>query len=276
MTKNIPNKNYGILIQDQFESQSDEIVEQVNRLGYAILDSGYSKEKIKEISDSFDLTYEKYVHHWGAKYLSELSELHTIRALLTHDLPIFLELVTNANLLEVINKLIKGKFILNQQNGIINPPGEKYNQGIWHRDLPYQHYTSSSPLAINALFCIDDFTQENGSTFVLPSSHKSVKFPSNQYLLKNALQVKAKAGQYILLDCMLFHSGGFNNTSSVRRAINHVYTIPYFKQQINLPKNIDSSNLSSSKLELLGFKNEEPSSIKNYLESRFYKAQSND
>lgn len=272
----IPNKSYGVLTQDQFGSQLDEIAEEVKRLGYAILDSGYSKEKINKISNSFENAYVEYVRHWGKKYLNDLSELHTIRALLTHDLNIFLELATNPNLLGVIEKLIKGKFILNQQNGIINPPGEEYAQGEWHRDLPYQHFTSSSPLAINAIFCIDDFTPENGSTFVLPSSHKSVNFPSKQYLLKNALQINAKAGQYIILDCMLFHSGGYNNSLYRRRGINHVYTIPYLKQQINLPKNIDYTNLSSAELALLGFKNEEPVSIKNYLESRLQKVKANE
>jgi hypothetical protein len=34
--------------------------------------------------------------------------------------------------------VIQGTFILNQQNGIINPAKEADNQAAWHRDLPYQ------------------------------------------------------------------------------------------------------------------------------------------
>lgn len=264
----IPNASYGVLLEDNLSSELDEIAEQVRRLGYAILDSGYSTDELKLLSDSFNLTRANYVKIYGERRLRYAKELHTIRAPLTHGDPVFLRLATNPNLLEVLNKLIIGKFILNQQNGVINPPGETYNQGAWHRDLPYQHYVADSPLAINALFCVDDFTLENGSTFVLPATHKTANYPSESYIRRNALQVEARAGQYILLDCMLFHSGGFNRSEKERRAVNHVYTIPYFKQQIKLPELLKCADLSADQKELFGFNFEEPCSIDQYLAKR--------
>ncbi len=270
----IPEAAYGVLKQDRFECGQDEVAEQVRRLGYAILDSGYTPAQLKEISEAFNHVRERYVHAWGEARLRSLNEYHTMRALLTHGGEPFMRLAMNRNLMAVLRQLIVGKFILNQQNGVINPPGETYNQGAWHRDLPYQHYVSSSPLAVNALFCVDDFTFENGSTFVLPASHKATAFPSENYLRKNAVQVEAKAGQYILLDCMVFHSGGFNRTVKERRAVNHVYNIPYFKQQINLPMSMSMSmdGLSTESTELLGFDYQEPASIEQYLASRSKKA----
>jgi ectoine hydroxylase-related dioxygenase (phytanoyl-CoA dioxygenase family) len=267
----LPEKSYGVLQQDQFSSEHHEVAEQVRRIGYALLDSGFTKEELNEITKAFEQTREKYVATWGEQALRDADEFHTMRALLTHGGAKFLQLAMNPNLMAVLKLLISGKFILNQQNGVINPPMESYNQGAWHRDLPYQHYVSSSPLAVNALFCIDDFTIENGSTFVVPASHKAIPFPSASYLRNNALQVEAKAGQYILLDCMLFHSGGFNKTNKERRAINHVYTIPYFKQQINLPRNMNTQELSPEEQEIIGAKYQEPGSIENYLTSRFNK-----
>ena len=273
MTKleNIPKATYGILQKDHFSSELEEVAEQVRRLGYAILDSDHTLAQLQEISTKFDQAREQYLKTWGESRLKSLNEFHTIRALLTHGGDIFLQLAMNRNLTAVLKKLIVGTFILNQQNGIINPPGETYNQGAWHRDLPYQHYVSSTPLAVNALFCVDDFNVDNGSSFVLPASHKSIAFPSENYLNKNAVQIKAKAGQYILLDCMLFHCGGFNKTDKERRAINHVFNIPYFKQQINLPGNMHADNLSSEARALLGFNLQEPPSISNYLASRTVK-----
>jgi ectoine hydroxylase-related dioxygenase (phytanoyl-CoA dioxygenase family) len=271
--QNIPQASYGILTQDQFESEFDEVAEQVRRLGFATVDSGFTQEELANISAEFERTRSKYVGTWGTERLKSLNEIHTIRAPLTHGGPEFMQLAMNPNLLSVLKKLIQGKFILNQQNGVINPPNETYNQGAWHRDLPYQHYVSSSPLAVNALFCVDDFTRENGSTFVLPASHKTGSFPSDSYIRRNAVQVEARAGQYILLDCMLFHSGGFNQTNRERRAVNHIYNIPYFKQQINLPENLSSDGLSQKEMEILGFRFQEPRSIEKYLASRMKTAQ---
>jgi ectoine hydroxylase-related dioxygenase (phytanoyl-CoA dioxygenase family) len=264
----IPLESYGVLVHDSHVSELDEVAEQVRRLGYAILDSGYSAEDLKQLSEAFRLTRANYVRTYGEARLRSAKEFHTIRAPLSHGDSIFVQLATNQNLLNVLGKLIVGKFILNQQNGVINPPGETYNQGAWHRDLPYQHYVSNTPLAVNALFCVDDFTLENGSTWVLPTTHKSVNYPSESYVQRNALQVEAKSGQYVLLDCMLFHSGGFNGTDKERRAVNHVYTIPYFKQQIKLPELMKYADLTPDQKELFGFNYQEPTSIDQYLANR--------
>lgn len=263
-----PNKNYGILIQDTHSSMLDDTAEQVRRIGYAVFESGWTADQIKQFSEAFNLTRASYVKKYGEERLRSVNEFHTVRAPLTHGDPMFVLLATNPYMLDVIRRLIIGKFILNQQNCVINPPGETYNQGAWHRDLPYQHFISSSPLAVNALFCVDDFTLENGSTFVLPASHQSVNYPSEEYIKRNALQVEAKAGQFILLDCMLFHTGGYNRTKVERRAVNHVFTIPYFKQQIKLPGVLRNVDLNLDRMELFGFGFEEPSSIEQYILKR--------
>lgn len=264
----IPTGSYGVLAQDNPASELDEIAEQVRRIGYAVLDSGYTMDELTQLSEAFNRTRTDYVQKYGEARLRSANEFHTVRAPLTHGGPAFVRLATNQNLLSVLGNLIIGKFILNQQNGVINPPGETYNQGAWHRDLPYQHYVSNTPLAVNALFCVDDFTQENGSTFVLPASHRAVNFPSASYIQRNALQVEARSGQYILLDCMLFHSGGFNRTNVERRAVNHVFTIPYFKQQIKLPELMHNAVLEPAQKEIFGFNYQEPISIDQYLNDR--------
>jgi hypothetical protein len=264
----IPQSFYGVLSQERFETDLEEVAGQVKRLGYAILNSGFTNEEMKGISEEFDRTRCNYVMKHGEDRLRQSNEFYTIRAPLTHGGREFRQLATNGNLLSVLNLLIAGTYILNQQNGIINPPKEAYNQGAWHRDLPYQHYISNSPLAMNALYCVDDFTLENGSTFVLPGTHKDSSFPSKGYIESQAIQVEAKAGQYIILDCMIFHSGGFNRTDRERRAVNHVYTIPFHKQQINIPKNMNVNGLSENETKLFGFKFPEPASIEEYLNSR--------
>ena len=38
----IPAANYGVLLKDSPVSEQDEIAEQVKRLGYAVLDSGFA------------------------------------------------------------------------------------------------------------------------------------------------------------------------------------------------------------------------------------------
>ncbi|MFP6830502.1 MAG: phytanoyl-CoA dioxygenase family protein [Pseudomonas sp.] len=268
MHSHIPTQSYGILLKESADNFLDLAAEQVRSLGYAVIPSGISADALTSFQMDFDSNHTQYIEKYGLDTLASIDELNTVRAPLTHGPKSFMQIATNEKLLSLVGKLILGQVILNQQNSIINPPQENYNQGAWHRDLPYQHFTSSSPIAINAIFCVDNFTKANGATFVLPASHKSSKFPSLDYIKKNAIQVEANAGDLIVLDCMLFHAGGFNSTNVARRGVNHVYTIPFFKQQINLPDNVDPDQLSEEEKKLLGFRYSEPKTISDFLNKR--------
>ncbi|WP_186424835.1 phytanoyl-CoA dioxygenase family protein [Cupriavidus metallidurans] len=261
-------ESYGVLRQRQCTSRYETVAEEVRERGYAILDDVCSEADLATLSEAFENVRARYVGAYGEVRLRAIDEYHTIRAMLTHGENAFVKLALNEHLMTTLKLLIDGRFVLNQQNGVINPSREKYNQGKWHRDLPYQHFVSSRPLAINALFCIDDFTPENGATHVLPGSHKSEELGSDAYVERNKVQIAAKAGSFIVLDCMLYHTGGENRSDLPRRAVNHVFTIPFFKQQIQLPNNLDGSSLSPEARDLFGFNYVEPASIEEYLASR--------
>jgi len=267
-TNPVPEKFYGVSMRQQNVTPLDDVIEQVTNLGYAVLDGGYTPDQLGTISQAFDATWTRYIAKYGEDVLRSTNEYNTIRAVLTHGAEEFFQLAFNENLMTVLKKLIHGKFILNQQNGIVNPAQQSYNQGFWHRDIPYQHYISSRPMAFNALFCVDDFTLQNGSTWVLPASHLKEPYPTQQYLERNAVQVEAKAGSFLLLDCMIYHTGGYNQTTKIRRAVNHVFTIPMFKQQINIPNNMPARELTTEQREILGFPYVEVPSIDAYIESR--------
>jgi ectoine hydroxylase-related dioxygenase (phytanoyl-CoA dioxygenase family) len=135
--------------------------------------------------------------------------------------------------------------------------------------LPYQHFVSSRPLAINALFCLDPFTIENGATRVLPASHRQEAFPSDRFVESEAATIAAPAGSFIILDCMMFHSGGVNVTDRSRRAVNHVYSIPLLRQQIDLPDALGETFVTDGELrKLLGYDVRTPRSAAGYLAGR--------
>lgn len=256
---------YGILMSHSARTDIEQVAEKIRMLGFGVLDSGMTAEEVAEVAAAFDKTRESYVTRFGEERLAEKSEQHTIRAMLVHGESVFKRLATNPRVLSLVSSLIRGKFQLNQQNGVINPPKQGYNQGKWHRDLPYQHFVSSTPLAINALYCVDDFTIDNGATVVLPASHKTEAFPSASFIDANSVQVTAKAGSFLVLDCMVYHKGNTNRTDHIRRAVNHVYTIPYIKQQISLPRLMPANSLTEIELQLFGYHCPEYSSIEEFL-----------
>jgi Phytanoyl-CoA dioxygenase (PhyH) len=256
---------YGVIERSKVESDIDLVVEDVTRLGFAVISAGLSKSEIIALGDCFDRMHAEYVAHYGLEYLQMRDEHNTIRLPLALEKS-FLDLARRPHLLAVIDRLITGKFILNQQNGIVNPVNSRYNQDAWHRDLPYQHFVCSRPIAINALYCIDDFTEMNGATSVLPASHQQEVFPSDEFISKHAKQIIAPAGSFIIIDCMTYHRGGRNYSAFPRRAVNHVFTIPYIKQQLSIPSVMKTKELDDAACDLLGYRYLTPGSIDEFLD----------
>ena len=260
---------YGVLKQTDAPDEIASAVESLGLLGFAVLDAGYPRERVAELQDRFKKVRAQTLATYGAARLRAIGEHTTIRCPLAQD-SIFLDLATNERVLEVCTQLIGTGFILNQQNGVVNPGDEpNYSQGLYHRDLPYQHFVSSRPLAINALYCIDAFTIENGCTLVLPASHKQEAFPSDEFVRRNEKPVVAPAGSFLLLDCMIYHSGGQNLSGRDRCAVNHVYTIGLMRQQIDLPAFLGEDFVCDPKLRrLLGYDYATPRSVADYYEGR--------
>ena len=164
-------ENYGIIHQEQPNSDLEFNIEKFHRKGYVKISSEYKQNELKKISEAFNKAKALYLK----KYNLVDSNLSSIRGLFALD-KIFLEVAKNKFLLKFLKKVFDGKFIVNQQNGLINNPKKIYEQAKWHRDLPYQHFVSSKVLAINAIFCIDNFNNQNGATKVLPCSQYSKNF----------------------------------------------------------------------------------------------------
>jgi hypothetical protein len=245
MSQGMTTRSYGVKEQTLAMDSLDVAAEQIRLVGFAVVAGGLTDGERDQIAERFDRLHDRYVDMYGGlDSLLPIDEHNTIRAPLGFD-DAFIALAQNKNILSVVEKLLGNYFILNQQNCIINPCFKeensnqshvkpRYNQAFYHRDLPYQHFVCSRPIAINALYCVDPFTVENGATKVIPGTHKQEAFPADETVRALERVVEAPAGSFLVLDCMVFHSGGDNRTSRNRRAVNHVYTLPFIKQQICL------------------------------------------
>ena len=219
----------------------DEVVAELRVNGYAILESGFSPDFTEGLKASLARAYAKQVGEIGGDdVLRRMQDADVARCILAYE-PDFMVVATAPSLIELAKRVLGSEFVLMQQNGIVNRPDRENYLAKWHRDLSYQHWTSSKPLAINALFCIDDFTFENGATFVLPGTHHVAGFPPDRFVQRYEKQIAAPSGSYLILDGMLFHRGGINRSANVRRAVNHLIGLPFMAQQIDIPSALAST-----------------------------------
>jgi hypothetical protein len=274
MNRHDPIPRYGVLTQSISTDELSRAAESLQMLGFAIVDAGYTAAQVADLQNRFEDLRTRVFAEYGADALRAIDEHNTIRCPLGMD-EAFLNLATNERILGLCERLVGPGFILNQQNGIVNPgDANTYNQASYHRDLPYQHFVSSRPLAINALYCVDEFTAENGSTLVIPASHKEATFPSDEFIRANEKLVTAPAGSFLVLDCMAYHRGSTNRSGKNRRAVNHMYTIGLMRQQLDLPALLGDTFTADPKLRrLLGYDYAAPRSAAEYYEGRRRKQQ---
>jgi len=254
-------------VKESFEPKDmlDQYQEEILRNGYTIIENVLSEKQLQILRKKMDELYDKQAQEVGGEEaLREIGDSDSVKHLLVLD-EMFLPLVSSEIMLSIVQRLLGDYFILNLQNGILNRPEVFNPASLWHRDLFYQHYSSSRPLAISTLFCLDDFTEETGGTFILPGSHKHDIFPSPEFALKHETQLTAKAGSVLVFDSMMFHRCGYNKSNQIRRSISQIFTLPPFKQQISLPKSLEGKYSDDPFLrKVLGYDSETADSLKDW------------
>jgi ectoine hydroxylase-related dioxygenase (phytanoyl-CoA dioxygenase family) len=257
-------KTFGVKEFDGAVTDLDLHVEDIKLAGYTILKGVLSDEEVATARTKLDDVYRRQTEEIGGRdNLEMIGDPYTAMCLLAYD-EFFLKLAVQPRVLALVTRFLGEYFILMLQNGIINTPGigSQQTAGHWHRDLGYQHFTSSRPLGITALYCIDEFNENTGGTRVLAGTHKTETFPSAQFVQRHQRVIDAEPGAVIVFDPMMYHCGGLNRSDKVRRAVNNTYTLPLVKQQVDLPQMLNGRYRDDPFLSrLLGYESEPDSSV---------------
>lgn len=163
------------------------------------------------------------------------------------------------------------KFIINSFSVLDNNVSQANFSSQVHRDIRF--YSRNMPLMLNTLVMLDDFTVENGATWLLPGSHMFAEPPSAVYWDKYALQATGKAGDIIVWNSNLYHKSGENTTGIQRRGIPIVFSKSAMKQLLDYPRALgDKRVFSEENQQLLGYDSIVPASLDEwYSEDRTYK-----
>lgn len=231
----VPNSPaYGVREFQRSESPIDLNLEEIRSCGYTVIRDVLTREELEIARERIDAVYEEQRKEIGDAALAQLHETDVVRCALAYD-DFFVSVAAHPRVLELVNLLLGEPVVLIMQNAIINRSHSDNVQAAWHRDLNYQHFVSSRPIAASALFCIDSFSAATGATMFLPASQKVESFPSDPFVASHGVGVEAPAGSVVVFDSMIYHRGGANVSGSDRRAINHVYGAPILQQPISLP-----------------------------------------
>ena len=134
--------------------------------------------------------------------------------------------------------LLRGctNYQLNLTQAIQIGPGEP--QQVMHPDDPMFPFSFlESEKMINCMWAIDDFTEENGATHVVPGSHKWSRvglLPDRQPTEQEITQGVMPAGSVLVYFGSLLHCGGANKALKPRTGMVTSYCLGWLRQSENL------------------------------------------
>ncbi len=142
----------------------------------------------------------------------------------------FHALAEHPRVLAILDATLMRGFLLSNLQSIRLHPGETAQ--AWHTDDAFYPVPRprAAPLAISTIWAIEDFTDDNGATELIPGSHLwGTEHPDDRAFTPR--KAVMPAGSVVVFDGALWHRGGANASTSTRLAISPQYCQPWLRPQ---------------------------------------------
>jgi hypothetical protein len=153
----------------------------------------------------------------------------------SYNLPAKLEgcdrLMEHPALVKILDDILEPDFILSEMAA--TSVGPQTDGGYWHVDAPLSvcpEPLPDTPLAVQSIWMIDEFTAENGASRVVPGSHRSRKKPPwNFDSIDGEIPLQGPIGSAAFWLSHTWHRAGPNSTDRPRRAVLGYYSRAWVK-----------------------------------------------
>ena len=209
-----------------------KIINEINNNGYSIVENFFSNKILKKLESVVGTIAKKERDTQNAYIYGKDGKNQRIYNLLSKH-QIFRDILDSywiEKLLDTIfdRKPFHEKYGLSSFAAHIVPPGGE--EMPLHLDNAVPDPIPSWVMRFIIVIPLTDFTENNGSTVVVPKSHKLFRKPTEKDENCDELLLKAKSGSLILWDGNLWHKSTKNNSNSDRNALIISYAASFFKE----------------------------------------------
>ncbi len=150
---------------------------------------------------------------------------------------VFRELILNPIVGEMMSHLLGENFILSSLTANIAGPGGE--RQMLHRDQGYLRFATPIPVVANIGWMLDDVTEENGGTRLIPRSHRWPEPPDCPVRSESTIAAEGRAGSVLVFDGRIFHGTGENRTRAKRHVLLSYFARFFMRQQENVFMSLD-------------------------------------
>jgi len=209
----------------QLAARLDEISER----GYCVIEGAFTAEQVQRTKAELSPWLQGELMGRN-NFEGERSE--RVYALLAKA-PAIAEMIEHPDVLAIVDSILAPHYLLSAALAINVHPGETPqpfhiddNAGGTALHKPRE------PLGVSTIWALDDFTDTNGATEVVPGSHLWAE--GREPLAAEVEKVLMPAGSALVFAGNLIHRGGANVSDGVRLAVTPQYCMPWLRQIENM------------------------------------------
>ena len=132
--------------------------------------------------------------------------------------PIYLPLIDHPKVLPLLEVAMGENLILASLNSRVVRPGE--GRQLLHADVPEGLHRPGAPMMMNTAWMLDDFTEQNGATYIVPGSHHmGRRNPPDDVEVTRLVRAIAPAGSVLVFNGQCWHGGGENFSDRPRHCL---------------------------------------------------------
>lgn len=237
-------------------------VKEIKKQGYTIIPNVISEkecEKYKNLLESYYKKYSsRYANLFKKRTVADKTHEKVVYNLHNKDL-VWFKLFENNLVTKILNIILKEgsyknnePFYLNNISARCPFEGNKGQPIHLDSNLPGVNYN----LVTNVIWYFDDVNKKNGTTLIVPKSHKYQKYANNNKQIKNLKYINAKKGSVLIFNANLWHGGSAKYDNNSRWALVLGYARWFIKPSFDFMKNTPRktfNKLTKKQKTLLGF-----------------------
>ncbi|MBO0952621.1 phytanoyl-CoA dioxygenase family protein [Fibrella forsythiae] len=230
---------------------TNQEIEFLDTYGYLNLGQLLTPEQVNQINDRLA----ELIQTEGEKAGAELAESKYIRHPKEEGADRLADLVNKGQIFDVFYthpRVLAGiEAVLGQQYKLssLNYRAAKPGKGLQQLHVDWKNTVVHGAYKVcNSIWLLDDFTEHNGATRIVPESHKLASLPSEAMTDTNdrhpdEIYIIAPAGSVFIFNSHVWHGGTTNQTGRDRRSIHSYFCTRDQPQQIDQRKYITQETL---------------------------------
>lgn len=216
-----------------------EVMEQINRDGYIILENLFAPEDMDALKAD---ALTRFKHAAGRNNFEGLATQRLYSMMAETD--IANPMVEHPLIMGLLDAIFEPNYLLSQLQ-VINIHSNEAAQPLHYDDGFYPWPRPRRALGAATIIAVDDFTEDNGATVLIPQSHNwGDRMPSDEDKDKLIKAVMPKGSVLFFLGT-LWHGGGANESQASRMCLTAQYCAPFCRTQENFSLSIPKERVKA-------------------------------